>query len=427
MFSPTQAKPKRLQDLPDDVLELIFERLKLPDLLSVIELNGAFLLPAQWACQHNFAYKLLKYNKIESCFHKDIDDFNGVIQINTQDALLKVLNSFETSITNLHIKYVKGSATSEMNGLLLEKCANRLRHLSIHFENNPPSLSMMFFPNVKSVIISGGGIWVEKNMWHASNLTFNLNERFPKMRRLELLDVYTTSIDILDNHFSQLDQLEIDFKRSGALNETEIVRLFRKNPQIKCIKIKSFLVGFLEVLEANFSNLESLDLDWGYPIHVRVYRFENMKKFTLKAYSFNREFGFDIIPFEFGNQLEELKVIWNCQHLGNRWVTFIKNNTNIQKLSIHFPQGTCEHYPYLTDVDIPMLKEFELEGINLKGAQILFDNMYKWLNLTKVKILNVPREDVRRFRPEISPEWTMIKYDAQLDNYFDIVMVKQVN
>lgn len=422
--SLNQTEPKNLHDLPYDVLESIFDHLKLPDLLNVIDSNGAFMQPAIWTFRNHFAHRLFIYNGDSFDFKADIED-EGAIEINKKGSLLKVFTTFGALIFNLQLNNVKEPEFTEINGLIHEKCADRLKYFGIHFEKEAPSLRMTF-PNVTSVSFSGGHFWYEGSKMHATNLTLDFNEKFPKMRRMALNQIYTKSCDFLDQYFSNLQHLEIDFKQMGQLNQMEIVRLFRKNPQIKSIKIASFSVKFLRVLEANLRNLECLDLNWEYPSEVEMYRFKYMRKFTFRAYSVYHDFGLDIIPFEFGNELNELNIVWKCEHFGNKWIEFIERNQNIQKLSIRFPESDCTRYPYLTNVSIPNLREIQLHGIDLVyGNRKFFENVHKWPNLMRIKVLAVEKCDIGRFRPEVNPEWAVMKYqNAQAQHHFDILMVK---
>lgn len=412
-FTSGKVQAKQLHELPDDVLALIFAQLKIPDQFNLIECDRAFQRPVNWA----FRNRLVKYDGSSS--HEHIEDKNGVVIIQHLNALMKVFENFGTSMKRLYINYnfIYEDESAKISRAIRERFYDQLEYLGIDC-GWEKLLYESRFPKVLSVTLKG----VES----LNKVPIYLTENFPKMKSLELNQVKIRTSGFLNLTFRHLQHLEVYFDNTDGLKQSEIVGLLEMNPQIKSMKIKSFLMNFLRDIETNLPDLEILDIDWDsprYPAQIGTFQFENVKKFTFKT--FYNAFQYDVIPFAFGNQLEELKVIWKCEKNENLWDQFMKRNPNIQKFSISFPRKRCDVYTYLTDLEMPNLREIVLEGIDLKNSNQFFGGISEWKNLVKIQFLDVLRSDAKAFKPEISSDWTINKYENDESKYLsDILIMK---
>lgn len=426
MFCPKQIEAKRLHDISDDVLEIIFEELKISDLFRVIESNDAFRQPAIWAFRHNH----VDFIKINSGnFHKTSNFGNekGVIDIESYEMSLKLFAIFGDSIKRLHINYVhmNRSQINEINRLICDRCAVRLTHFEMVFNSVKfhDDLIPSIFPEVEVVSFLVGDL--------VGTSDIDLNEKFPKMRSLRLAHIIMSSSEWIECNFPHLMEFSIYFPSMGKITETQIERMLRANPQIRTVIVGMCSANFMRILNDNLPHIESLELlDLPYSFFGDanpVIEFQNVKKFTLDFLFHVR--SMDVyIPFVFGHQLEEIKLIWTCSKLGKQWFRMIESYPNIKKLHFQFRKKTCDTFAYLTNMDMPNLRECRMQGINFNENgefQRFFDGMQQWTTLQKLQLVDIPFNQTALLRDVINFEWRMTVFDNQYsDEFVDVIIAK---
>lgn len=96
----------RLHEIPVDVLQLIFEQIKLSDLLRIIESDAMLVQPAIWVFRHTHAHQLIKINGpnffLGKKFNVSIGRENDLIEI--QDYTLGCPNFLMNNIKAHNLK-----------------------------------------------------------------------------------------------------------------------------------------------------------------------------------------------------------------------------------------------------------------------------------------------------------------------------------
>lgn len=425
-FLPTEIDSKQLPKLNDDVLHLIFEQCKFSTLLRAIESDAMFEQPAIWAFRHAHAHQLIKINGpnffLGSKFNASIGKEQGSIEIQDYALTLKLFDIFGDSVQNLHIDYLtmKPFQIAEITQTIHKKSSQKLKHLTITFSRI--DLTTLYLPVVESVVFSAGS--------PNNNLTVNLNESFPKMRSLTFELYVNANEDIIDHHFVYLEHFGISFSPDNGLTEAQVERMFRKNPQIKSVRVVDhFSPRFLSILHENLPNLERLAITCDFfADNDYVLRFQNMKHFTLQAVSFISELPHVKVPFEFGDQLDTVTLIWNCMEIDNQWAQFIESNTNIQKLTVQFRFKNCAKFGNLSDLRLENLREVELHGIDLtanKQFDGFMNNTKHWQMLETIRLVDVPRRQIDVSKAIIDSKWRWTQFgNANSDETIDIVIAK---
>lgn len=406
------------------MLQLIFERLKLSDLLRVIESDDALLEPAIWAFRHKHSHNLIGINgpgfPFGAMFNISIRMHPGVIELQNFETTLKVLQLFGGSIQRLHIIYkeMQRFEMADINELILMNCADTLIHFGMTFRTNNMNSEVIStkFLNVESVTLSEGDF--------NGDFPFDLNEKFPKMRTLELNRLVNNTDKLIDRHFPRLEHLKVYFPYDGGLNESQIERVLQKNPRINSVTAGKPSPGFLNILSNNlrFKNLHLHDLHWDFfTADGPVVHFETVKKLSMQML-FHIIPTLVNIPLSFG-ELIEIKLTWRCSELSSQWVQFVEGNENLEKLDIEFDRGDCTEYAHLADLKLPKLREVQLKGIDLDNDEMddFFDKIKQWINVKTIRFVDIPKDEIDLLRDKIILEWKMNIFAS--DHSEDLVSV----
>lgn len=349
------------------------------------------------------------------------------LDIQNYEMTLKILHIFGSSIHRLSVGYVgmSSSEVKEINRLIREKSADQLIEFRATFRGNElNSLLTAPFPKVETATFAVG---------HLKSMV-DLNQIFPRLSHLTLHSTITKSGELIDRHFPHLTHFTIYFFDQPGLTEHDFESMLRKNPQITTIAADHCSLSFLEILRENSLNLESLQLD-NLQLNLfsagnAVVRFERVKKLTLQVF-----YGIlltpAVIPFEFGDQLEEVTLVWSHFRLGDRWTAFIERNSNIQIMTVHYSSCVCRDYAYLTDLNLPELREITLRGIDLNAEDEIdnfFSKVNNWNKLETMNFVDVSKshEDVLRKQ---SGAWKVTEFenaedaDVLVDVRFDKILM----
>lgn len=403
-------------------MELFFENLKTSDLLNIIESDETLLEPVIWAFCHNHGQKLIKISgsffflgRMSSTNSFGVEE--SYLDIQNYELTLKVFNTFGYSIHKLHVNYVGMGSLEivEINRLIGEKCAGQLTELGATFRNNELNalLTSSIFPNVETVKLFVGRL--RENI--------DLNQIFPQLKSLTLHSAITSAAGLIDRHFPHLIDLTIEFFNRPGLTEQHFETMLQKNRQITSITVDHCSLNFLEAVHKHLPHLESLCLNnlrsnlFDLTTNVPVIRFESVKQFTLQVL-LKHSLSPSIIPFEFGDRLEEVKLIWTHFRIGDQWTAFIERNTNIHKLTVDYLSGDYNDYACLTDLDIPKLKEIELQGIDLNHRDEIdhfFRNVRKWKHLERIHFVDAWKNQTDMLRT-LSAGWEMDEFENADDS-----------
>lgn len=407
-----------------DVLESIFKSLNIFDLLQVADSDTSLVQPAVWAFQQSHAHKVIKFNgTLYQVPGEPFVESSDMIYIRDYRLMKRIIKTFGSSILKFNIgyDYFTASVITELNSLIVEKCANKLQYLDISFENTELDsvLPAVIFPNVETLIF--------RMMGQIDNSIIDLNERFPQLRSLNLgIFSATNDTTLFDRHFPHLKHMGFYYMLFDDHNDTKIQNVFQKNVQLKSISVLQNSLNNLRIVHENYPNLEELQMrdipTWfAEPMH-GIYHFNNVRKFHLHLNYEN-----PLIPLTFGDQLNEVIVetAWTVDH---HWSRFIGDIPSVEKLIVNFRYEKHTSYAYLTYASFKNLKELELHGFDLTANDELdafLDGIKRWTNLELICFVEQPKNSTDVLKDKFSPEWEMRAFEhAGSDGMIDIVFAK---
>lgn len=424
-----QADAKSLSDLPPELYRHLFEHLNLTDLMNVIQADERFVRSAILAFRTN--PPAVKINGFQFYFGSIVPGLiqNGAnfIEIQHYDFALEFLETFGDSLEALDIDFI-GMQSYQVNGInakIAEKCANRLTHYGWRY-NRPELYTPLIpstFPNVGSVSISGGNL---------DELNIDLNVKFPKMKSLTLVRNFI-SAKFIDHHFPHLEKFSIDFFYMGNM-ESIIGEMLQKNPQIISISAGGFTEHFLDILRSKLPNLETLQLTNFVPVIFShafpVVRFETVKTFSMSVHeNLDTLLNPPHIPFAFGEELEELNLVWVDPHqISQKWCEFFENYHNIKKLNFEYKGQRSKQFTFLHNLQLPNLKEIGMAGIDLSEVEQNSDFLAKlehFDDLETISLWDIFRNQSDRLTVLSNPNWKIIQFpNFNSDEMVDVKIVK---
>lgn len=291
------------------------------------------------------------------------------IRIEHFDLLSEILKHFGKVITNLKIRndyfacYFESDVFKNYISLVNEYCSETLVHFSIDYcvKNTLEHMSKPF-EQVESVSIGVYLNGIEDNVWP-------MNELFPQLKSLSLIQMKYLDGYYIDYHFPHLDHLYLyvdvaQDSEASQLIEVNTENLIRKNRMIRYIGLRNISPSFLQMINKQLSHLETLRL-FEFNFHdVRIH-FKNVTKFEMKdSYGSPDRFTF--------SKLKELH--FNCkEELCNKWINFLSKNENISRLHIGYADINDEALKVLTTI-LPNLIEMSISfarGIFIYSNTIL--------------------------------------------------------
>lgn len=354
------------------------------DLLNVVEANEYLLEPSVWAFRQNFgrekiaiegsAFSLLNTAPVQKGRSQTIAIWN-------YDVALKVLHYFGDSISRLAINYYKMTPDqiANINHYIAEKCVERLREIEF-FSNSLDLITFKSFPNIETISFGSSNI----------PNSIDLNELFPKMRRLELEKNLNAHSTIFSEHFPHLEFVVVHFSPTDNLLEKQIEVLLTKNPQIKGIQVICTST-FLQTINEKLPNLLTLDLKL---VHSGIFEtyfepmhFPNLKKFFVAMRMVLHSTPVNI-PFVFGEQLEEMELQMYKQVINQKWLNFAKKQPNLRTLKLIWFYRNAYQLSYIADTEFKNLETFSAIGVTV-SAQELTDFMQKaekWRYLERIHL-----------------------------------------
>lgn len=453
-----------MRDIPVDVLASFFENLEVSDLERVIESDGALMQPVLWALRRNLGRKLFSITR--DFFRKDMntssfmaqwskdnflrDEFDGI------DITKNIFEKFGNNIKKLHVTSgLNSTEISELNQLIQDKCAKHLVHFgfSVSSDEVLEDLIPFAYPNVKHVAI----LW--SNLMNG-NSTIDLNEKFPSMKALELKQVTTrwvrsnfqidiAPLQIFDNHFPHLERFYLELIPStDAMIVThigvnsDVERILEKNPNIKSVAVSGFEMHFLPILHSNLRNLETLEFGRRLPADFFINPnnannaeiFETVKRFALDMAFYRHMINSPkSIAIRFPH-LEELTLSTIDAKLSNQWCEFIETNRELTKLTIQFitnyDSRQRPEYAYLADLNLPLLKEIELERINATVSDEM-DNFFDKIQagqlpgLERIVFSDISKTHTEAVRQKLPSTLKMTRLEnVESNDSFDVVITK---
>lgn len=311
----------QLVDMNNDCLEVIFEHFHVNDLVNVAECDERFYSAAESVFSR-------RYRNVE--MHLNFGEHDCLCPLNRLEIkkgiAVSLFRRFGHFVTDLLINF---SAQHEIDieNSLFEHCSDTLTKLQLIWccGNNFETL-IEPFGKIEELRITRSLLGPKISQ---------LNHYFPNLVSLKLCHIELSQPKLLEVHFSQLKQLEIQ-NRDQTLPPSTIVKMIRANAQIESLNLDCNLdINLLQTIGICLQQLEELILyapsDRFYCFGDEKVHFKMVKKFTLSSSFIHGEFLVNM-PFVF-EKLHEL-MLTGFNEFKGQMLAFIKQNSKVSKLSL---------------------------------------------------------------------------------------------
>lgn len=313
-------------DLNMDCQFMILEKMDFFTLFSMAETSTQFSSLVSEVVRRTFIKKQLI---IASPYTDWFLDGPRLIGIQHFETAVKVLENFGQFIKNLAIEneFVDDERNAQIFELVRSNCWKSL--IEVHLtnpESNFFSKSKNAFSNVEFVDITGN-----------FDNVHNLDETFPKMRRLKLNIRKISNISDIDSKHEFLEDLTVKLlsrkSNDGTFSEAVAERLIKNNRQIRRLRLEHSSSNLLRIAADSLQNLDCLELDEydeSSTLNDQTLHFETVRRFKIGDSSVSMP-----SRISFGS-LEELE-IGVVPHKCTRWLGLIESHSNLRILRINFP------------------------------------------------------------------------------------------
>lgn len=286
-FEQVNQSEKKLtfMDVNTDVQLTILEELRDVDLLSVAQTNEHFSRLAAYVFSRKHPNANIEINDPESDARPDILDLT---HLRNAEMVSNVLKHFGTSIAKLRVVYLSDEKDSNItlvrtaNGQINLQCAKSLVEIDIdsYFESFFDEMTRPF-ERVENVTIYG-------QFKKLGNSNMTLAEIFPVMKRLVTSKLEISDKSGIDQEYPHLEHLGVIIHYNDdplRLTEADVIKILRKNPQIRSLKLHCDNLTILQTVNELLPNLEILEFS-SHPSHSDVIiendiNFKNVKILTL--------------------------------------------------------------------------------------------------------------------------------------------------
>lgn len=204
-----QSNTMKITNLNSDCLEYIFGKLKLRDLLNVMDSSKLFIEPVKWIYSFRYSQKRIQLFVEDFIENKDhIRITNSSINITSLSIFLKMLRCFGHKIAKIDVSYqeLNQMQSTELDRYLHKYCHTSLIDVHIIGGSNDLTMSNLIepFANVELLRFSN-------SQCLSSELT-DFNKWFPKMRCLTILmGVYMQNPRCIEVRFPHLKALNVRY------------------------------------------------------------------------------------------------------------------------------------------------------------------------------------------------------------------------
>lgn len=300
----------------------ILEKLDLPNLLRVAETNKHLSQLAVEVYNQNFIDKPLKIQAPTFPNRFKMKVGNEIIVADVE-IILKFLKVFGTSIRALRVQYerIDFEDAKKITLHINQYCSESVTHIGFS------GITKEIWYLLKKPFASVHDVAFRKIVEPAKGM--KINQKFPQLRTLMLLDTIVKEPKIFDSKFSHLDHLFITTLRpeNDFANQTKY--LLKNNPQIRHLSVQHNFRSFLENMTNELQHIETLELLWpqddysnGNQIHLN-----HVKKLIVTSNSFP-------VPTKIVfTKLEEIECFCYPE-LNNEYIDYMGLNKNLIRLNI---------------------------------------------------------------------------------------------
>lgn len=321
-------------DLNVDCLFIIFQHLDVYDLLSVAEANEYLLFAVQAVSKHRFGRKkaTIRIDFFGFSMNENKDEIQlfdiGQLELLKRNVLKYFGHSFAVLQVNIGISFEDITVVPRLFEQINLYCSESLTdlQLSILKPGNMVDAFKKPFQNVNNLTI-----FYELNQFDNSHLTFT--EIFPALRYLTFHSFRAERCTWANQTFPHLEYLNTGMVNYSGISTDSFQELIRNNPQIRWLIVDmSFVKDGLKLLQfiaEHLPELERLEILGCGETNTDNIHFEHLK--TLIVHSM----GYTVpVNTTFG-QLEELQTASAFGQTSDRWMTLVKNQQSLKKLSVN--------------------------------------------------------------------------------------------
>lgn len=407
-FNVRTGKTKtRFCDLDDDVLYIIFSKLDLTDLVSLVEVDSRLSGMANdvFRPKHKHSQLEILAHRRESIEEKTVPPFKkdrNQLIINDVGLALSVLKYFGSNFQKITFSYVNKSKMNDLLEIiefLNDNGSKTLKTLDLNIAHDFLEKFTRSFEAVEELNICSHTI--------KFNESIQLNDLFPKLRRLNLKSIGVSHFSFISSTFSHLEHFSLRLSNSNDVTNIESVKeLIRKNPTIRSIAARLDDPGLVAFTNQHLPNIENLTICSAPNDSVRFESVENFDFTSGDASSIDKL----SMP-----RIESLKMIYDPKHL-NKWMAFFKNHTQLRQLHIRekylgniykllriFDQFTA-HLTHLIDVSLGSFvcnQDAQIESI------VAFFENHKHLNSCRFLDGDFEPEHQQILRERLANEWNI--------------------
>lgn len=300
----------------------ILEKMDLPDLLRVAETNKHLSQVAVEVYKQNFIDKPLKIQAPTFPNRFKMKVGNEII-VTDVEIVLKILEVFGSSIRVLRVQYerIDFEDAKKITQHINQFCSESVTQIGFS------GITKNIWYLLKKPFASVHDVAFRKIVEPAKGM--KLNQKFPQLRTLMLLDTIVKEPKIFGCKFSHLDHLFITTlrRKNDFANQTKY--LLENNPQIRHLSVQHNFRSFLENITNKLQHIETLELLWPQDDYSdgNQIQLNHVKKLIVTSNSFP-------VPtkIEF-TKLEEIECFCYPE-LNNEYIDYMGLNKNLMRLNI---------------------------------------------------------------------------------------------
>lgn len=326
----------QFESLNDDVLYITFHMLEWDDLVSLVQINLRFEFIAREVVRRKYKQiNQLRMRCTEYKMDSQIVAIRDQIEIYNMQLAMDMLKYFGGHFAMIKVEYYNDlTKINLISQCLNEYCSKSLKNLDLTVTEDFNILETFTKPFDA----------VEELNIHSSidefSETIQLNELFPKLKRLTLGSDKAVNYSFIRSEFPNLEHFSFYVNNLRDVTNNENVReLIRKNPTIRSIQPQVRDRTLINFISKHLPNIESLTI---FDLGNDAIHFEKMKSLSLLMPTID---SIDKISVP---QLDSLKIRLELRNY-NKFMNFLNNCTQLRHL-------------HVTDMTMTSLREFNVDA-----------------------------------------------------------------
>lgn len=393
-----------------DVLYLIFSRLELTSLMSVVQTNSRNAEVVNDVIGGRYQnYRLDISTASENNGLLSLYEINDKITVYDVPFALDVLKYFGHHFRGLIIqdKNLELNDLMSISRFLIKYCQNSLEELQLKIKHH--EILDKFsepLPSVKDLNIHD---MIKRD---SVNMAMPLNELFPNLKRFTIYSWYCTNYSFINTKLLQLEHFSIsgvNLQELSSNNNENIRKMIRKNPTIRSLELRIDDREIITLISKYLPKLENLKL-LCFRIGNDLVQLKMVKRFELTGYNIR----FSSIDKLLMPHLESLKMSFDPEdsvelmsflnkHLQLRQLSLTDSRYLVNEPSIQINELTA-NLKHLTDVTVGI---FDYFGIN---PIVEFIENHPKLNRFQFAMGIFTTEQERTLRQRYQNEWNIEEF-----------------